>query len=129
MHAIFDGLRCPSSALRAPSPRKRGEESYRLCFRQSQAATRKTAGLRPASLLPVYGEKVPEGRMRGSADGGNNAHKARHASGPELRLALQGFLQQRLVFRPRHVDGTEALEVAGGELGVEQHEAAFPQPR
>jgi hypothetical protein len=45
----------PLIPLPGPSPRERGEESLRLCFRKRR---KRRATMRPAFLLPVHGEKV-----------------------------------------------------------------------
>jgi hypothetical protein len=66
----------PLICLPASSPRERGEAGLRKGFRQS-AALQIERQRRGRLLLPVYGEKVPEGRMRGGTTrcrlGGVNA--------------------------------------------------------
>jgi hypothetical protein len=71
---VTDNLGCPSSAPRAPFPRKeRGEEAggQNLLLNDRMCAARPrpfrlSKKLHSPSLLPVFhGAKVPEGRMRG----------------------------------------------------------------
>ena len=66
-----DNSVCPSSALRAPSPRLRGEEdaakfSHSIKNHVEDELNELKKVFAALFLLPASGEKVPEGRMRGS---------------------------------------------------------------
>ncbi|TPN78419.1 hypothetical protein FJ987_17500 [Mesorhizobium sp. CU2] len=70
MFILVRSRRCPSLPCRAFLPVNGAKDAFAYDFANRQRCKKSAEGA-TACLLPVHGEKVPEGRMRGGANFSN----------------------------------------------------------
>ena len=113
----------PRPRRRSPTPSSRSTRSRSTArsAASSPAGCSPTAPASTPSTTPVYDVWL--------TDCSTSSSVAPPGQPVEVGLAGDRLLEQPLVVAPVDVDRAELLQVRGGELGVEEPEAAGPEPR